>query len=219
MNIEKTLSNHNYIQVGNKTSTHYGGDQSWWGKSNPTISHYGCGVIAMCDLELYLSGKYKTDFIDEDKYKEYICERKRDTYKISEISFIKKFGLFPWKMTRGIRTFLKKEMKIPAKVKWAPTRNRTKVYNMIKEMLDNDIPVVASYDCTLRGEKLIYKKDKNGVLEDYSYMESHYFVMTGIKENKIIQISTYGGKYFIEFDEWVKNLSYFTNILYIKRKE
>ena len=46
-------NNDNFIMISGQEPS-YGGNQQWWEKKNETIAKYGCGVIAMCNIELYL---------------------------------------------------------------------------------------------------------------------------------------------------------------------
>ena len=49
-------NNDNFIMISGQEPS-YGGNQQWWEKKNETIAKYGCGVIAMCNIELYLFQK------------------------------------------------------------------------------------------------------------------------------------------------------------------
>lgn len=222
--VERSLRNEKYVHIKLDDNSFYGGNQGWWTDSNSVISRYGCGVIAMCDLEIYLSGKFNGNqkvinncdtFIIYNEYKKYVEKRFYKTYRIYDLPIIKKLGLLPWKMTRGIRTFLIDKNDEKGNVKWAPSKKCEVISEYISGMLKNDIPVVASYDCTIKGKPLNYFiKDAIGNIKEASQFTSHYFVITGI-DGDFFKISTYGETCFVLSKDWYENLSYFTNILYI----
>ena len=118
-------------------------------------------------------------------------------------------------------------------------------------MLNNDIPVIFSYDNTIfnRGEKLkLYKPQfeslpsYNGSSPKYNLIDyneqgepvsSHYMVITGIVEysddvkkslsrsdgekyETMLQISSWGRKYYVSLSFFTDRLSKFTNIMYLK---
>lgn len=48
-----------FIEVEKQGVKHYGGNQRWWKNVNPSLQKYGCGVIAMCNMELCVRSKSK----------------------------------------------------------------------------------------------------------------------------------------------------------------
>ena len=88
-------------------------------------------------------------------------------------------------------------------------------------MLENNIPIVASYYVFNKNNKLaLYKyNDANGSFDKVAGISRHYFNIVGItkRDNKeLLVISTWGDKYYIFYDQWVKKLSIFSNILYVE---
>ncbi len=71
---------------------------------------------------------------------------------------------------------------------------------------------------------MLYEINNNMLVEDQP-IDSHYFTITGIvkiynsDENmyeKYYEISTWGRKDYIKYDEWLEELDYFTNYLHIE---
>lgn len=236
-----SLVNDNYVPII-KGSEHFnGGDQDWWAGENYIINRYGCGVIAMCDTEMYLTeskSSYSLDYGDlklnnlgecsYDSYKDFVNYRFDGVYHIQNNLFAG-LGLLPIKMKEGIQKFYKYNMGESPYINWAPTYQKNSIYGYILEMLEYDIPVVASYHVfSDKKEKLLlyYGYDYNiGMLKDLDkYAQSHYFVITGIvkyytndkRYETYLQIATYGERRYVSYDKWLSKIGEFTNILYIR---
>ncbi len=221
---------------------YYGGDQSWWEGNNTCLKKYGCGIIAMCNTELSIRNKLekvqeetgnapenydstKENIIEFSDYTEYVNERYNIAYGLPAVYPLNAIGLVPWKMVKGIKKFYE-QYGIKIKVKWAPSLKKSKIINMINEMLTNGVPIPAAYYVFNKKNKLaFYTYDvHHNQMKECSSCTSHYFNITGImnivinNENQIyFKISTWGKLYYIKLDEWIKKLSYFSNILYIKQ--
>ena len=159
----------------------HGGDQGWWTtpdqqddtksilpKTNPSkyrrasrderfrISFLGCGVIAMNNLEWYLSAKelgrkHAGGESTQAQYMEQVRQNWNREYYISGNPINQLAGLYPWKMERGLTAFLAEHHCRWRKVKWAPYWNRKPqkqrklVLELIQNMLEAGLPVVCSY--------------------------------------------------------------------------
>ncbi|MBQ8413037.1 MAG: hypothetical protein IJX12_05445 [Lachnospiraceae bacterium] len=107
-----------FIQIDKDGTYYYGGNQKWWNSSNETMAKYGCGVIAICNLEILLDGKLRDmendDLLDKRniiKYSDYISIVNK-SYK-SKYSFGRRvpfdsLGLLPRTMKKGIESLFKK---------------------------------------------------------------------------------------------------------------
>lgn len=231
------LKNEDYISIQHNGVKSYGGNQSWWIKDNPLIYEEGCGIISMCDLELYVKMR-KMEYEDcslGDKhatvktmtyweYKSYIDQAGESRYRLSFGRKGKNVGLLPITMVKGLKTDDHLHEMIHGRfksVKWAPAVNSSKTKEYIIDMLSRDIPVVASY----------YVLNKNNKLDLYSYnpktlsmkaennIKGHYFNITGygvLGDKEYLKVSSWGKKYYISYDEWAKKLSVFSNILFVK---
>lgn len=112
---------------------------------------------------------------------------------------------------------------------WNIQMNSDVCLNRIKEMLSKDIPVIFSFDHTLGPvDKLtLYKLVNSNKYETYGEIESHYMTITGIIEyspeaanltghTTLLEVSSWGKKLYIDFEEFSQSLSLFTNILEVK---
>ena len=117
------------------------------------------------------------------------------------------------------------------KVRWGVLPK--KQFACIKEMLENDIPVVLSIGPGLiRGRKkelTLYSLNETDGKPHFTQVNSvkdHYVNVTGIIETEsstMLEISSWGKKYYIDYNEYRdfvrKHDNYlFSNILYIKVK-
>ncbi len=252
MNDIKCLKNIEFVQVNYNNNIHYGGNQSWL--DDGKLRDYGCGVIAMCNVELYISRCNERTSLEKnitnkntdislhnsilyEDYITYVNKRCQENYALLKGKLFGKLGLVPWRMKKGIKSFWSDfcnnsannsqniylmNSKAKFKTKWAPTMSKSKIIGMIENMLDNDLPIVASY----------FTFNKNKVLDFYEFdsanhnvkkngsIAGHYFNITGIVKledtnDRYFVVSSWGKMYYIKIEEWLKKISYFTNVLYI----
>lgn len=252
-----------YLKIKDENGRiYYGGNQNWWSKkveypeAKGRLEHLqkikkdkyyrmwktGCGIIAMCDVELHINAK-KTESdlcFDEnmgafhkDDYMMYIEAMYEKTYKIRG-SLINTFftGLKPWVMKKGFRSFLNISGYGEADITWAKhflhskKRQKDLVLRDVEEMLKNNIPVVFAY-YSLSGKKVVLYPNVNSLIENQKGMpatNAHYMTIIGLlrcHNKKILKIVSWGNIYYIDYDEYAEKLSCFSNILTVdgfKRK-
>lgn len=219
-----------YVPIkDSKGKVYHGGSQNWWGEKSK-IQNWGCGLIAMCDLEIYLAMQstdnkldsellYDGSYIERESYKAYVTQRQSDNYDI-----VWSMGVLPGSMEQGIKRFISYNCDTDATARWGSSNDFIKTENMIKEMLNNDIPVVASGYAFKKSQGLPYYKYEDNIMQPIGLIcKSHYFVIKGIDKVRLtsdryvtyLRIETYGEERYLQYDEWMSRLSYFTNILYI----
>lgn len=210
------------IQKGNNVS--FGGSQMWF--EDELISSHGCGLVAMTDLILYLK---KTDTTDFAAYKNFLLDFNKIYVnfhlRFSKFSFIsrlisKYFGRvnnIDGRMGLIIRKYFKKN-KIKFKARWC--FGKKLFFKRIEDMLSRDIPAIVAI-----GEKngVNYYKMAENKLILCGKISYHYFTVTAISEiceKRMLEISSWGKKYFIYENDMKKFLScsftLFSNVLYIK---
>ena len=215
--------------------------------------HMGCGTIAMSDAELYMtiqnsdyclsvtntfdSDFQKTGLCKKDAYQEYI-EKMYDTkYAIEGDVVNRNAGLYPWKMERGFSDFLKVNSNPSTNVKWARysmatyEKEKRDIVNEIERMLNEDIPVVFSYNTfdyddniilydSIQGARNNTGEDEDGTAP--ASTPSHYMTIIGLyryaserplQYKYILEVVSWGQVYYIDYDMYAKNLNYFSNIL------
>lgn len=221
----------------------YGGAQGWWAGENQTVKEYGCGAIAMCNVELYLM-LYNEDFYDEDTYTkltgdrlgyryymDYVNERIEEVYKVDYLTVD---GTRPDDMEVGMLNFCNSSKKADVNnvsIDWAKTNKEKTASENISNMIKHNIPVVASYydflgsivDEIGDGLACYVELDCDTIYSRDIY--SHYFTITGEyyfyhKQNgryeKYYRISTWGKMMYIQCDEWLEELDYTTNYIQIE---
>lgn len=222
----------------------FGGDQGWFKSENKwssdyIIEHYGCGLISASDILLYMaivdSNKNSvytsivTDKtlglkIDKEDYKNYITRMNDKVF-----STVRIIGVDGLSMARMMNTYFE-DNSIDLKAKWGVKFSDLKGY--IKEMLDKDIPVCLSIGDSSDDLKIYIPTDETMMKFPLQYniwyeTDNHYVTVTGMVEDRIrnktfLQISTWGDKCYIDFDEYclfVEGNGFlkttFSNILYI----
>lgn len=212
------LKNEDYVLIQHNGVKSYGGNQSWWNKDNTVLCDHGCGIISMCDLELYLKKHTSFETMTYWEYKRYVDDASKTRYDMGIAKKRKDLGLVPMTMMRG----LKGETDIRnSKIKWAPSLNSNKTKEYIIDMLSRDIPVVASYYVFNKNNKLnlCSYNIKSATMKSEKEIKAHYFNITGLavyNQKEYLCISSWGKKYYINYDEWAEKLSFFSNILLIK---
>ncbi len=216
----------------------FGGSQEWF--SSPewgNISRQGCGVISAVDTMLYLLGKNDTtDETYRDTVGRFCRENKLANLFMKEIT-IRKYdnsfavGVLPNQIAR----FLNREMKSVGsdrRFKWNGICGHKNMYQKMKNMLSNDIPIVWSL---YSRKKQINLYQLTGSRDEYvinGVVNNHYVTVTGIYEGgtgeskhpRMIEVSSWGKCYYIDYDEYLAYVGtslisrYCSNILYCKNK-
>lgn len=154
MNIH--LSDPNYVPVIKGSQVYYGGSQMWFSGNDKSskdyiIRNYGCGTIATADMLLYLA-KQRNDFrtplteiaLGEDKiiyyptYDAYVRAVNDQYTKTRRLIAV----LGP-RIAYAFNSYTKK-YHIGYRATWKLTLTYYDMYELIKEMLSEDIPVILS---------------------------------------------------------------------------
>ncbi|MBR3833777.1 MAG: hypothetical protein IKJ73_05640 [Lachnospiraceae bacterium] len=210
----------NFIKVYSKSTDYFGGDQSWWKTEDDSMCDFGCGVIALCNLELYLDGEAVKGIAYED-YKRYVEKRRGEAYFLNKGKVLGRMGLLPLIMERGLDGYFKSKG-CDNVISWCPTINKKRLRKLIEKMLEANIPVVASYYVFNKKNKLdlyTYNK-KTKEFDKTSGARRHYFNIVGITRRKgrdLLVISTWGRRYYADYKQWERKISLFSNILYVER--
>lgn len=142
-------------------------------------------------------------------------------------------GVIPWDMERGIESYLKHNNHPYRKAKWAPVKGgkskvKTKTAGKIETMISRDLPVVFSYYSSDKDDKIklypsLIRALGKGKTDDAT--NGHYMTIIGYSKflrekdksyTYILEVASWGDIYFINYDEYADNLSYFSNILEVK---
>lgn len=219
-----------------------GGNQNWWQmkfnleekkgmedfKSIMEIPEYrmwhlGCGVVAMTDMELFLTQQnegYKaplqdiaydkeTGIISNDDYMKYAEYNRDNIYYLGGNYVNKLIGVLPGSMEAGLAYYLRTNNYPYTNVKWAPysemfryAKNQTAL--TIEDMIDRNIPVVFSYHTFDKNEYLhLYQNIVSAKAmneEDYKMVESHYMTIVGYQ--KYIDDTSMDYHYILKVVSW-----------------
>lgn len=234
----------------------YGGYQGWFGKfgtlgeekifCNKTATGYkvanlGCGLIGITDVWMYLGLRNvqfnpvkssianiysNSNFVNFDAYTNFTSSISDYFHIYSKpINGIPAIGGY-YSLQNGCR-IISSRGNMGLKFTWQKGSNKTKCLNNIKSMLNNDLPVLFSYD---NDKKLTLFKFENNEFS-YTYkrtVESHYMVATEVIEyskdvkkimgyNTLLKVATYGKTFYVDYDLYSKELGVFTNIMKIER--
>lgn len=226
----------NFINVyGRRQGRTFGGSQDCfsddrWGN----LKRQGCGIIAAVDTLVYLTGRQEISVEDYDKE----VARFRAERRLSGL-FMREF--FPSKSGRGsfaigivpyqMVGFLNNNRFCQANgisLKWNGICGHKGMYQKMKEMLEDDIPVIWSLYSWNKQIKLYTKVDDEFIDAGVS-VNSHYVTATGIIEGltashqRMIEVSSWGKCYYIDYDEYLEYVGkslisgYCSNIIYKKK--
>lgn len=279
IDLRRNYENTEYINIKDVNGKSYiAGNQGWWNKEykfkpferltelNSRISSKGCGVIAMTDMEIYLtqqtSGRhliraqgvddnvFNPENISFDKtsgeigFNDYISLVQHNAlYRYDLFGVAEGFtGVIPVCMENELDRFNDENNMNLSHARWAPYNNISKLSQskyIIKEMEDmitNNIPCVFSYYTRSKKQylRLYISRDnavnnietKTGAKIDGT-ITGHYMTIVGMykylaPEEKdcsyILKVASWGDIYYVRYDMYKDNLSYFTNILSVSEK-
>lgn len=196
--MEKVYSLKNeYVKVA-KTS--FGGSQTFFRgsskKQDCRKEKGGCGLVAITDVMSYLNND--TDVISSDDY------IKRFNSTVRKALWIpSRFGMHFIHLTLAMKKRLKTS-RLDLNAKWCFSKK--KLYPRIRQMLQNNIPVILNIPKKLGRKSKIKKLNLyNENMTVFDTVHSHYVVITGItKENSVVflEISSWGRKLYISYPEY-----------------
>ena len=220
--MQKVSLKKEYISVDGS----FGGNQRWLRKDADkanTLSDYGCGLISANDVLLHISDKANST--SKEKYIAAICKMNRRYFHV--LPFLGVSGIM---LSFYMRIYLfmhRKHFGKRYKVRWGVLPKRQ--FACIKEMLENDIPVVLSIGPGLiRGRKKelplysLNESENSGTNKTYDIkgrdaindnidftqvnsVKDHYVNVTGIIETEnstMLEISSWGKRYYIDYNEY-----------------
>lgn len=211
----------------------YGGNQGWFKetdlKRKKTLEEYGCGLIGASDLISHILGN--NSFTREEYHKTILNFEKKYFH------ILPKLGISGILIAWGLNLYfllnrkkLREETGAKYRARWFV--RPSKMLDRIKEMLDNDLPIIfAIGPGFFRKNKvnLYYKEERDGkvIFKPVTKTKDHYVTITGVEEypdndKTMLEISSWGRKYYVNYSEYKNYVKkndnyYFSNILYIKK--
>ena len=257
--LREIFPGHPYLMVEDgKGGFSEGGNQNWWSRKTKITGHKnmvdglkkkmgdrayrlwngGCGVIALCDMELYLTKLQekehlrKNSKIETDKYMSYVDKRYASRYVLWANPVDCTTGLQPWKMIYGFWRFVREGEHPYKRAVWAkhclkPRKWQKKaVLADIERMLSQNIPVVFSgHRFRKNHDTGLYRTlEEAGNGKPSETVNGHYMTIVSLHKSPsfegkyILKVISWGRIYYIDFDEYALGLSFFHNILTVKMK-
>lgn len=194
-----------YVSVASGKAKTFGGSQSFFLERKGLINSFknkgGCGIVAICDFVSYLSGNKA--FSSSNDYIKYFNSIARSILWIPT-----PLGLTFIHQLIGLKHMLIKN-NIHKVLYWGFSRR--KLYIRINRMLSNDIPVILCIPRLIgprQKERSLpfYRLFDNDSFREVTKVNGHFVTVTGIVsdgDNKYLEISSWGQKYYISFDEYM----------------
>ena len=201
-----------YTKVADDSGSYYGGDQRWF-RGMPyygIISPSGCGVVAICDICLYISGQsnrnrspltddYKNGVIGSQEYIEYV-KSFNDLYinlhhRNDPIGRKFQMNNLDGKTGKVMTTYFKSNM-IPMKVAAHSIKDPKNLggraiyelpsYKEICESIRNDLPVIIGISPSGKENAVpMYVKKRNQMTFGFkTTTQNHYVTVTGVITDK-----------------------------------
>lgn len=199
---------HPYLSVKTPGECSYGGSQEW--SKSHTMRKYGCGVVGIADLLLYLGlhhpscetdlhhGILREDgYISYARYERYLMKMRRRYLHV-----IPGFGVPGWYLPFALNRYFRR-YRLDLRASWG-LRLRP-MLPRIEAMLEDDIPVILAigpnFPCVWGKTKLSFYRQVNGECVPATETKAHFVVVTGIWGN-YLQVSSWGREYYISWPEY-----------------
>ena len=219
---------HPYPAVVDNGRLHYGGSQLL--SDSKTIRDCGCGLIAACDLFLYL-----TRYHSHCNCSLFSSLKAEQPIRLSDYNsclsairsifpLIPHFGINGFLLSAGINRFFHR-YQFPYRAQWA-IRNDL-LWPRVEEMLRNDIPVIISVGPNLplfwnKHTACLYRSSPSGEKVAAASVTAHYMTITAM-DDEWITVASWGRQYYMhrrEYEEYVRahSMSLVSNIVYIHKR-
>lgn len=174
-----------YLKINTGGGYLYGGDQKLFGKA---VSSSGCGMIAACDVLLWLSGKSGGE-ISFPEYAVFAEKLRDETFYKGRKNFL---GIFPRRLAKILTE------KSGRKFTYFPARklrgkNGKKLEEIISRSLSGGAPVIVRVGFSFKGLPYKIKYPASGKVRS-GKMSWHYITVTGVSESGVLTFSSWGGK-------------------------
>lgn len=219
MEMKRCCLRYPYFSIKLQNEQSFGGSQTW--SSSRMMRKYGCGVVGMADVLLYL-GLHQTScetdllygMLREDgllsypRYERYLIKMRR-----RYLSIIPGFGVpgffLPVAMNRYFRHY-----RIDLRASWCVRPG--KILPRIEEMLRQDMPVILAigpnFPFVWGSQKVTLYRKENGEYLSASEIKAHFVVVTGMMEG-YLQISSWGKEYYLSWAEYQRYMKKFSTCL------
>lgn len=199
-----------YLSIKTQDAHSFGGNQAW--SSSRIMQKYGCGVVGMADVLLYLGlhqTSYESDllygmlredgYLSYPRYERYLMKIRRRYLSVIPGLGIPGFVL-PIAMNRYFHHY-----RMDLQASWCVLPG--KILPRIEEMLRQDMPVVLAigpnFPLFFGKHRVTLYRRENGAYLPAHEVKAHFVVVTGIIEG-YLQISSWGKEYYLSWAEYQK---------------
>lgn len=158
----------------------YGGSQNLFGAK---VRKSGCGMIAACDMILFLKGRLTPTFAEYAKF----AEDFRDSVAYRRTS--NPIGISPYRLAKMITSRTDKKFTFSSRLKFTEKTLRS----FIEKSLRCGVPVIVRVGAN--GKSLPYEitYPASGNRSSEGKMSWHYITVTGISDSGMLAFSSWGG--------------------------
>lgn len=214
-----------YVRVGSRSRPLYGGNQSEFGE---LIGKTGCGLIAMADISLYLSGRNR---LTKEEYLKYVNGFNSDNIRLRMLGGIlgRKFEICSidgrsGKLLKGY--FARTGSKLTAKLMPVPMKRSERnaplpdrrCFRIISKALAEDKPVILGVGPSKSHKLPLYSRDSADPcrFQRTNSTSNHYVTITGAvvcknadtdRQMVLYRVSSWGKKYFIDAEELYEHIT------------
>lgn len=197
-----------YVNIQTQSGCMYGGNQSLFGEK---VRKSGCGMIAACDMLLYLNGRSHTPV----RFAEYsrFVEKFRD-----ETAYKGHSNLLGIPQRRLVKILNANTENYIFSFKSRFFLNRKKLTEIISASLESGLPVIVRIGANIK--KLPYKimYPASGKKLSCGKMRWHYITVTGLSENGELTFSSWGGKGTLLLNDLCRHFGFTGGIILGKQK-
>ena len=218
------LKQADYIPVRHGGALSYGGSQMWFSRESDAareraIHGWGCGVVAACDLLLYLArrddaaatplnaGLVHPEEIDETAYLDYLKSFERHYSRVWE-----PFGIIGAGLAMAVDRYFRL-FRLPYRARWRTMLDNRAAQRRIEAMLDRDLPVILSLPpiYTKRAALHLYRDERTdeearGRALKYRAFGGHFITVTALETDGegrgALTASSWGRRYYIDLAEY-----------------
>lgn len=218
------LQDTEYIRISHEAQTSYGGDQNWfpkdkWMNRDYLIHVWGCGIIAISDLFLYLAKNdrmYATGATDVARASRQILDWKDYQafvyYIYNTVALPLAGGMSGFAVASSVRRYCIK-YQIPMTIAWKGFLDDQQMLRAIRKMLKENLPVILSIGPNTpivfrkKGIPLYTLSDSQELIPSIHHNVSAHFVtvtgVIGLKHKQVLlKVASWGGEYYMDYREY-----------------
>ena len=228
-----TLKRAEFVHIDNDPEGDgYGGNQGtfstddYWSLDS-ILSRYGCGNIAGSNVILYwaLQNPGNANAITDIAIKDGRIELEdfksfsRHMHKTHYFPVARGIGMFGPQVSNGLNKYGIAHTEEKYASSWSAFWDEDETLRDIRDMLEQDIPVVMAIGISNSGELKLYREANNQYIYKDESTSLHFVTITGLYMDKsranhkiMLEVSSWGEKYFIDYEEYADFCDHFFGV-------